>query len=151
MRRWYVYIYFFTVGRHLKITTIYSENNSSQKCLFIYLHNFQGASYDGEPILSPTETKTNNPMQSYRVARGEWKQNAQRRQQNTSRPREMPSDKIQRVLVYGKEQSDLSGLSRRSSKVRLEAKRQTNEALIHEEKKIRLTSEGPSWESLEQA
>lgn len=63
----------------------------------------------------------------------------------------MPSDKIQRVLVYGKEQSDLSGLSRRSSKVRLEAKRQTNEALIHEEKKIRLTSEGPSSESLEQA
>lgn len=63
----------------------------------------------------------------------------------------MPSGKIQRVLVYGKEQSDLSGLSRRSSKVRLEAKRQTNEALIHEEKKIRLTSEGPSSESLEQA
>lgn len=62
----------------------------------------------------------------------------------------MPSDKIQRVLVYGKEQSDLSGLSRRSSRVRLEAKRQTNEALIHE-KKIRLTSEGPNWESLEQA
>lgn len=63
----------------------------------------------------------------------------------------MPSDKIQRVLVYGKEQSNLSGLSRRSSRVRLEAKRQTNEALIHEEKKVRLTSEAKNWESLEQA
>jgi hypothetical protein len=61
----------------------------------------------------------------------------------------MPSDKIQRVLVYGKEQSDLSGLSRRSSRVTLEAKRQTNEALIHEEKKVRLTGEAPDWESLE--
>lgn len=62
------------------------------------------------PILAPTETKTNNPMQSYTVARGEWKENAQRRQENTSRTSEMPSDKIQRVLVYGKDGTDLSGL-----------------------------------------
>jgi hypothetical protein len=55
----------------LRITTIYTQNDSGQNCVFIYLHDFQGSSYVGATVPVPTETKTNNPMQSYTVARGE--------------------------------------------------------------------------------
>lgn len=62
--------------------------------------------------------------------RGESGNKMQRRQQNTSRPREMPSDKIQRGLVYEKDGTfRFSGLSGKSERGRLETTGQTERSI----------------------
>jgi hypothetical protein len=56
----------------LKITTIYTQNDSGQT-VFLYIYTIFKNPHTLGPIPVPTETKTSNPMQSYTVARGEWK------------------------------------------------------------------------------
>lgn len=135
----------------LKITTIYTQQDSGQNCV-LYIYTIFKDPHTLDQQFQPQQKPKPTTQCSHTRWRGESGNKMQRRQQNTSRPREMPSDKIKRVLVYGKDGTfRFSALSGKSERGRLDSYVRPNEALIHEEKKIRLTSKSPNWQSLEQA
>mgnify|MGYP006969716447 CR=1 FL=1 len=51
----------------------YTPKMTQAKTVFLYIYTIFKNPHTLGPIPVPTETKTSNPMQSYTVARGEWK------------------------------------------------------------------------------